>query len=318
MMTPLPDYLSKFSKLNVDKNRNRYSAGKAPHKPILLLSLMLLHSKGKVDLSDIKVDMHLSETWSELWRVLDYPRPGPIHLPMYHMRSDGFWNVEFVAGENVGQPKSIRQLERMVKSIRLDDDLIDALDDEVSRDRLINALLHGGYFSEEEVMGMKRSIETILSSFDYQERLSHDVLNEFNAEGVPDTFVNGPSRSAGFRRSILETYDETCSVCGMNIRTSAGVSIIDAAHILPFSRFQNDDIRNGLALCKIHHWLFDRGIITSDERYRVLISPTVEDEEPSGVLTGLRRRELILPEKAERYPHHVALEWHRKNIFQAP
>jgi predicted restriction endonuclease len=79
-----------MGKLRVDRNRNRYTTGKAPHKPTLLLSLITLHDNDRADLRNIKADLYLRETWSEMWNCLEYPRAGPIHLPMYHMRSDGF------------------------------------------------------------------------------------------------------------------------------------------------------------------------------------------------------------------------------------
>jgi len=49
-----------------------------------------------------------------------------------------------------------------------------------------------------------------------------------------------------------------------------------AAHILPFARFGNDDMRNGMALCKMHHWLFDKGLISVDQHYLALVSKEIE------------------------------------------
>ena len=97
--------------------------------------------------------------------------------------------------------------------------------------------------------------------------------------------------------------------------TSSGISVINAAHILPFSRFHNDDVRNGMALCKTHHWLFDKGLISIDERYRTMVSGEIEMEEPEGMVSAYSRNEIRLPERTERYPSQVALEWHRGEVF---
>ena len=84
----------KISRLRVDRNPSRYTVGKAPHKPILLLALIILDRNQKIDLSNIKPSLDLRETWEDLWGSLSYERIGPIHLPMYHMKSDGFLKIE--------------------------------------------------------------------------------------------------------------------------------------------------------------------------------------------------------------------------------
>jgi predicted restriction endonuclease len=40
--------------------------------------------------------------------------------------------------------------------------------------------------------------------------------------------------------------------------------ILDSS-FLPFPKFANDDPHNGLALCKTHHWLLDKGILALDD-----------------------------------------------------
>ena len=73
--------------------------------------------------------------------------------------------------------------------------------------------------------------------------------------------VENPIRSAGFCRAIMQVYAYTCAVCELNIRALSGESVTDAAHIIPFSVSYNDDIQNGISLCKSHHWAFDIGLI---------------------------------------------------------
>lgn len=85
--------VNKLKNLKVDKNSNRYTNGKAPHKPLLLISLMILDKHSEIDLHDISPDYYLKQTWDDLWSVLDYPSPGTITQPLYHMKSDGFWEL---------------------------------------------------------------------------------------------------------------------------------------------------------------------------------------------------------------------------------
>ena len=304
-----------FRNLNVDKNKSRYTVGKAPHKPILLLSLITLHKNDKIDLTNVQPNIYLREIWSELWAHLDYEKTGPIQLPMYHMKSDGFWDVQLKEGITSHQPRSLTHLTEMVDRISVDHELIELIEDETTRAELIEALLNGGYFSEEEAISLVSELDELDGSFRYEQKLNEMIMEEFvMAHGsIEDVFT--PSRDPAFRRAVLSAYDETCSVCGFHLISSTGISVIDAAHILPFHKFQNDDIRNGLALCKTHHWLFDRGLLTLDDSYRVMISPSIEEEMPRGAVTRFRKKEICLPREEEKRPSELAIEWHREKVY---
>ncbi len=304
-----------FQNLNVDKNKSRYTAGKAPHKPILLLALITLYKNDKIDLSDIRPNMYLRETWSDLWSYLDYEKTGPIQLPMYHMRSDGFWDITFNEGITPHQPRSLSALDKMIGQISIDRELIELIDEEVTRNELIKSILNGGYFSKEEAVALASELNELDDSFEYEERLNEMVHEEFvlDHRSLDEAFA--PSRDPAFRRVILSAYDETCSVCGLHLISSSGISVIDAAHILPFHKFKNDDIRNGLALCKTHHWLFDRGLLSVDDNYRVMISNTIEEEQPRGAVTRFKKEDVSLPRDEGRWPSELALEWHRERVY---
>jgi len=65
-----------------------------------------------------------------------------------------------------------------------------------------------------------------------------------------------------FRENVRNAYDSRCMFSGQKMpRTSATRSPgVDAAHILPWSRFEIDSTRNGLCLSKQCHWAFDAGL----------------------------------------------------------
>ncbi len=73
--------------------------------------------------------------------------------------------------------------------------------------------------------------------------------------------VRGHSASS-FRRKVKEAYDSRCLFSGLRLpRTKAtATSGVDAAHILPWSRFDLDGTKNGLCLSKQNHWAFDAGL----------------------------------------------------------
>lgn len=65
-----------------------------------------------------------------------------------------------------------------------------------------------------------------------------------------------------FREKVRNAYDSRCMFSGQKMpRTEATRSPgVDAAHILPWSRFELDSTRNGLCLSKQCHWAFDAGL----------------------------------------------------------
>lgn len=74
-------------------------------------------------------------------------------------------------------------------------------------------------------------------------------------------------RDTAFRASVLEAYLAECCVCGFSLRLVDGLIAVDAAHIQWHSHGGPDEVTNGLALCALHHRLFDHGAITVRENY---------------------------------------------------
>lgn len=80
----------------------------------------------------------------------------------------------------------------------------------------------------------------------------------------------GPS--ARFAVQIVSQYKFTCALTGICCMTTAGGTIVDAAHIEPWSVSQNDDIGNGIALSKNAHWAFDEGLWSVDNGGRIVVA----------------------------------------------
>jgi predicted restriction endonuclease len=70
---------------------------------------------------------------------------------------------------------------------------------------------------------------------------------------------------------VVSEYRYTCALTGYRCLTSEGATIVDAAHIEPWAKTQNDDPLNGLALSKDAHWMFDEGLWTVGDDLRVVV-----------------------------------------------
>lgn len=124
--------------------------------------------------------------------------------------------------------------------------------------------------------------------------------------------VTRPFRDAMFSKQVKKAYNETCAVTGIKIINGGNRSEVQAAHIWPVHQNGPDSVRNGIALSSTMHWMFDRGLISIEDNYSVLIA---NDRVPDAV-TRLINPQIQLPETSALHPHRKFLQYHRENIFK--
>jgi putative restriction endonuclease len=124
-------------------------------------------------------------------------------------------------------------------------------------------------------------------------------------------------REARFRLSVVSAYDYSCALTGYRLMTISAGSIIDAAHIHQFADSRNNDVRNGIALCKNAHWMFDEGLWTIDDDYsvKVAVGHFTECSPDQKALASYDGKMLRLPEDPQVRPEPGYLAWHRKRRF---
>jgi len=125
------------------------------------------------------------------------------------------------------------------------------------------------------------------------------------------------ARSIIFRLTIQKVYGYTCAICGICLKSPLGSVEIDAAHIVPKNQFGTDDVRNGLALCKRHHWAFDHGLFSIDNTRKIIIPASVRSIRQNSVLSDLQGNPLKEANEPDMCADSQALEWHRDNILLA-
>ncbi|GAA1481173.1 HNH endonuclease [Gordonia sinesedis] len=107
-----------------------------------------------------------------------------------------------------------------------------------------------------------------------------------------------------FRASVMRAYETRCAVCSLRHG-----ELLDAAHIVPDSDEEGiAAVRNGLALCKIHHAAYDRQILgIRPDDYVVEIRRDLLDEVDGPMLLhGLQGRHgqalMVLPRSRRERP----------------
>ncbi|MGY2805556.1 HNH endonuclease [Bradyrhizobium sp. USDA 4506] len=122
------------------------------------------------------------------------------------------------------------------------------------------------------------------------------------------------ARSSTFKRLISDYYGGRCALCGEALVTASGASETEAAHIVPRARRGQDDARNGLALCRSHHWAFDKGMWGVLASGAVFVRDDVGKLTQNASLAAFATKELRKPSDGSKVPHEDALAWHMKNL----
>lgn len=120
-------------------------------------------------------------------------------------------------------------------------------------------------------------------------------------------------RSVAFRNHVLKAYENQCCLCSDSLVNLAGAFETEAAHIVPKRNSGSDDVRNGLALCRKHHWAFDQGLFGLNDDYTVLVSPRISGISENASLGRFLGQSIHVPSSGS--PHPSALTWHRNNIL---
>lgn len=131
---------------------------------------------------------------------------------------------------------------------------------------------------------------------------------------IVERVVARPFRDAVFSSVVKTAYGNTCAMTGLKIINGGGRSEVQAAHIRPVSHSGTDSVRNGIALCGTAHWMFDRGLLSLDDDYNILLAK----EKVSGTVQRLINpdRRMILPPQPDFRPNPQWLRYHRESIFK--
>lgn len=118
-----------------------------------------------------------------------------------------------------------------------------------------------------------------------------------------------------FRSMILNNYNETCAITGIN-----DSRLLIASHIIPWA--DNVETRlnpeNGICLSALYDKAFDQGLITiRPDDYTVMLSPSLRDTITHAAYTEhfgkVENKQIILPE--EHKPNVDFLQYHAEEIF---
>lgn len=108
-----------------------------------------------------------------------------------------------------------------------------------------------------------------------------------------------------FRAELLSAYRGQCAVSGCAI-----TEVLQAAHIQPVKASGSHSIKNGLLLRADLHNLFDRGLLTINDRYIVSVAPEVRSDPQYRKFHA--KRLMVLPKDSNLKPSQPLLRRHQE------
>lgn len=310
-------YTKAFQKLRVD-----VSKGLAPHKPILLLTVIDFIEEKIFSENKIFLTPELVKQFSNNWALLvTSDRHNPtISRPFYHLKTSKFWHIIPNKGFEItinfkGISKSINNLSQAINFVKLNEDLFILLKEKEARNILRLSILEKYFPNTKENYLKNRKIDLTAIK-----EIENQILNDkpatysskIDLKNEEDVFVRGSI----FKNTVPRIYAFTCCISGLQIIPFNNISFVDACHIKPFSISKNDTISNGIALSPNLHRAFDRGLVGINTNYEVIISDKFSENKSDYSIKKLQGKKIILPQDKNCYPAKENFEWHLENVFR--
>ncbi|MEK7815407.1 MAG: HNH endonuclease [Pseudomonadota bacterium] len=118
-----------------------------------------------------------------------------------------------------------------------------------------------------------------------------------------------------FRAAVLTSYNYRCALSDIAVP-----ELLTASHIIPWSinSERRADPRNGISLNALYDRAFDRGLITFDASWRLVVSSRLKTDKPPIIqqqaLLDMEGHALRMPERFA--PDPEAMSYHREHLFQ--
>jgi putative restriction endonuclease len=124
-------------------------------------------------------------------------------------------------------------------------------------------------------------------------------------------------RARGFAEAVLRAYAYKCAMCGFDGRLGRNPVAIQAAHVHWHSRGGPDQVANALALCALHHVLFDLGVVGISPDRRITVSQDYVATTSAGrSVDRLAGQPILDVRPGQASVDIVYIDWHRVQVFK--
>lgn len=278
----------------------KQGAQRAPHKPLLLLIALAKLSRNEPRL------FHFEEIENQLTNLLiEYgPHRKTIYpnLPFWYLRNDGIWELSNCPFEADSRGKKAPSKRYLLKHQSM-----------------------GGFTSEvyEQLKGNHTAIAhlaTLVLEAHFPDTYHEDILLEVGL-CLDEVTIIRRRRDPNFREKIIKAYESKCVICGYDLRLGTNLVGLEAAHIKWHKAGGEDIESNGLALCAIHHKLFDRGVYTIEPDSNIIRVSEFASSGGDGMsrwLLDFHGQPIRKPVRSSYLPDPQWVTWHQREVFKPP
>jgi len=267
---------------------------RSPHKPLLiLLALGQLAATGSSELEWASTSAKLGELLAEFGPP---SRSSPVQAAAYpftRLRSDQVWSLS--------------------RDVPMD--LVSPLNSEPVVGKFvpdIEARLRRGDT-------MHATARAIVEA-EFPASLADDVLAAvgFDSDQITAGPLHGSSRrrTAGWPAQVIAAWDRQCAFCGYDGQLGMGSVGLEAAHVRWFNYQGPDQLDNGLALCALHHKLFDRGALGLSGDHHIQVSAAFSARTEAGRRVYELAGKLLRPRPGTPLPAGPHVQWHSTQVFK--
>ncbi len=270
---------------------------RAPHKPLLLLwSLGRLQRTGSSECTFAEAEEPLNDLINEFGPPARKRRRA--NLPFYYLVSDGVWRL------TTTRPDQQRPERRPL----LDGDARGRLDGDVE------SLLR------RDPTALTAAAQLLLAEH-FTDALAPLITSAVGLDLDPAPVIDlarRRRRDPRWRTQVLHAWGYACAMCGFDGRLGTQPVALEAAHIWWHSQGGPDELDNGLALCGLHHALFDLGVLglTLGGSIRVSGAFAATSRSAHDSVYALTGRPLRDPLPGRPGPADVHIAWHGREVFK--
>ena len=297
-------WLGKLATLNVARTEAR---GAAPHKPLMLLTVIDLIESGDIPDAWVRYDVRLVSRFRDYWELVQDRQRNSPDIPMPFNALGGDRDQVWQCFTADGQPSKSKLTTRLC---HLDPGLSACLKDADFRREARRTLVAIYFTATEQVMLCARLGLPAPKT---------EAVAALRANAAAFKASQRKGRDSRFKSDVLGGYYFTCALTGYRLDTETS-SIVQAAHIHQHAISGNNDPSNGLALTPDAHWMFDAGLWTVIPKGEDLVIHVAtghfSESSPLGrLLANFDQQPLHFHDRARIRPDAAHLAWHRTAKF---
>lgn len=287
----LSDFICNIQAMKLHGSR---ALGAALKKPLLLLLLVSRIENNRVDENrfhfddiDKKLESLIREHGGRPTKSGSRPEQ-----PFSHLRTSPFWTLKTQRSYKPGKTALVSDLRHPESYGAFKPDVF----------RMLRSASDG----------RARVVDAILNEW-WPETLHGDIREDLGLDRLDSR--KRRQRDRQFAIDVLENFRYSCAFCGFHAVLNGQSTGIDAAHVRWHAHRGPDAVENGIALCKLHHWAFDKGILGISDTEHICIADAFVTQEGGGLpIESLVNRRLAVQPRNKPINHQF-LDWHRSNVY---